>query len=822
MKGQFLQMKYHPAKKEVEFHRFQKGEEVALSRDSKLLYYINLKGKFVLQDYGHTFFEDIASEFEGVKTIKIQVITTKMDYEDFERMVTLYNAESDTCKIKPTLVAELPDMKKTFSEVKKYGKQAVFILQSYRQMLFDMSLENEDINKSATSFAKQIDEEIRDIKEKMVSLNDNNVSLCFTGVYSSGKSALINALLGYRILPEDIKSETAKMFQISSPKEGENVKIKFGIDDTNCVVEWNQAQRCFEFSEGASKGTEIKSLLDEIKSENIKQHEQMQRILCDLNMREEVLSEVEVLFPVSMDNDDVQFTIYDTPGTDSNYRTHQKVLNESLRGQRQSILIFVAKPDGMEGNGNNALLNSLKRAEEKDSKTSIDVERSLFVINKADGQTSHSRMTLKSQEIKDKEDENFSIKLADKKLFFTSAVYAYAAKAVEKGIATPQDIGLFEAGKYTVALEQNPMGYCFRQNHCATSEYTTRKMLDRCEEELEIAKKKDDAARVLYICSGLYALENEIMQYGEKYASTVKAYAIIDSIDRALTKLKNRADSITESTREEISVIEKNIEELKNTISKEIQSEYYNMAESASVEHSEIINEQLGIDKDTMHSAIVGRIKTEIDKELKGWFFGLGKVRVKEGDKSLIRDTINRIIDDFTEGFLVNRQRLLEQNRDSFMSKIKDTIVKNGNISDAAKKYFLNIPAPMVMHPDNTKEIREIYDSHRRTDKILVFQTEHLDKDGFIYDLEKHLFEVARSMSAEYSREYFESLEALLLKIKTEFELNIDEYSLHMKAMVENKDAMTQLADKVSEVADALSDCWNQLHDIIWKEIKSE
>ena len=51
MSKQKLTMKYHPAKKEVEFHRFQNGKEVAIRSDSRLTHYMNLKGKFVLQDF---------------------------------------------------------------------------------------------------------------------------------------------------------------------------------------------------------------------------------------------------------------------------------------------------------------------------------------------------------------------------------------------------------------------------------------------------------------------------------------------------------------------------------------------------------------------------------------------------------------------------------------------------------------------------------------------------------------------------------------------------------------------------------------------------
>ena len=46
----YLQMKYHPAKKEVEFRRFENGKEIMIS-GGKLQRYMNKKGQFVLQDH---------------------------------------------------------------------------------------------------------------------------------------------------------------------------------------------------------------------------------------------------------------------------------------------------------------------------------------------------------------------------------------------------------------------------------------------------------------------------------------------------------------------------------------------------------------------------------------------------------------------------------------------------------------------------------------------------------------------------------------------------------------------------------------------------
>lgn len=70
---------------------------------------MNMKGRFVLQDHGNNFFDDIVAAFDGIKPVNIQVITTKMDYEDLEQMVEYYNAGHDVTQITISLLSELPD-----------------------------------------------------------------------------------------------------------------------------------------------------------------------------------------------------------------------------------------------------------------------------------------------------------------------------------------------------------------------------------------------------------------------------------------------------------------------------------------------------------------------------------------------------------------------------------------------------------------------------------------------------------------------------------------------------------------------------------------
>ena len=819
----YLQMKYHPAKKEVEFRRFENGKEIMIS-GGKLQRYMNKKEQFVLQDHGNEFFADIARTFDGIKALDMQVVTTKIDYEDLVQMMEYYNASPEVeCKITPTLIAELPDMKTTYNEIAKYGEQAIAVLQSHRSKLFDIKkITNESVKKSAENFAAQIDEETKNIREKIDSMGDNRVNLCFTGVYSAGKSALINALLGYKILPEKITSKTAKMFQISSPKAGESIKIIFDIDNVKAILQWETQKNCFEFTQGPSENDEraqIQMKMNQLKDDGKVIHDQISMLLTELNGMDSVLHDIRIEFPIPLDNDAVQFTIYDTPGTDSNYSEHQEVLMDALSEQKQSILIFVAAPNKTEGTGNNALLKYLKEAETKDSKTSIDLGRSLFVINWADSIDLDERKDLQCEEIKYRNEEDgkvdFSIKLSNKKLFFTSAKMAYAAKAKKNGIASPKDESVFTRG--LGSMQDEYAGYCYRENRCATSEFATERMHSQCEVALDSARKDSDDVAILEICSGIYALEREIIQYGEKYASAVKAFAIIDSVNKALTKLSNRANSLRESNQEDIQRIQHNINELRATINGAIEEEYNNKAIHENAVLPEETLKKLKLDSVTLQKTIVGNVQSYMDEELKGWFFGLGKVKFNKSNNEKIREKCNQVIRKYTDDFLKNRKTILEAERDDFIAKVKNKIMENGEISDAAKKFFLDVPAPKILDSEKVSDLGEIYNDRKYTEGVWIFETDYLDKDGFMGDVKEILLGIVEKMGKNYRKDYRESLEMILLQIKTNFATNLESYSLNMKALMDNKDAMMELGNRVSDAAKALRKCEEELNTIIWK-----
>lgn len=816
MSNQFLTMKYHPAKKEVEFRRFQGNESIVIDKASKLRKYMNQKGTFVLQDKGNEFLEDIASCFDGERSVTIKVITTKNDYEDFEQMVEYYNSQAKGAKIDSTLLSELPDMAETFDLVKKHGEESVAILKKHQSKFFEVIDDRspDTVKDCVNSFVNDAQSEIDNIEGKIKAMGDNNVNLCFAGVYSAGKSALINSILGHEILPEAISSETARMFRIQSPAEGETVRIVFSIRTDYSEIIWSETEKNFIFSAGPIENTTREAIQNEMNQNHGKeQYIQLNYILKKLNSLDAISSEISVFFKIPLDNNKVQFTIYDTPGTDSNYIEHQSVLMDALSSQTHSILIFVVAPTKLEGEGNNILLNYLNDLEHKTSKASIDLGRSLFVMNWADSIiTPEARKELPYKTITSKEDSGISIKLSDKKLFFTAAKYAYAAAAVRNKIADSNQEKII---KYNYAKILDPeVGRYYILNHCALSEIATKKQFDASEAALTEAQRNDDCAKAFYICSGVYALENEISLYGKKYAAAVRAYAIIDSVDKALNNMNVRATSLKNSNQANIDKVNSEIETLRRALKQAIDKAGSKNALPPNKPLPEGILLDLHLDGHSI-SCEVEETKKKIGALLIRWFLGLfGKVNYKPEHKTKTESILKATLGDYANNFVKKRKEILEDRRDAFQKSIIDIIQSNGGINDEAKRFIAQINSPEINTP-NITTITDLYHTQMSTSPILKIQ--QIDKEEFLEKLEDELTNIVNSLAQDLEKEFRKAHEVLFSQVQSEFERNLEKYSIMMKAKLDDKEAIEKLGEKIQALASELKQCQSNLERIIWR-----
>lgn len=844
-KRQVLRMKYHPAKKEVNFLRVISGKEIPISGDSKsvLAKYINKKGQFVLQDHGKQFFADILEAFDGEEVVNLDVTMTRKDYEDFVQMVDFFN-ESSEVKINANLLAELPDMEATYEVVKQHGIESIDILRRNRDSFHDVDSDNPNVHRCIELFAKEINDATNGIRDKIKVLEQNSVNVCFSGPYSSGKSLLIDSLIGYAILPTDIRPETAAMFVISSPKPGENARINFHISDAEesfSEIVWNDTDRMFVFVAGPSESKTRKSIQEAMNACKDKaQFEQVHDILKALNANHHVERVINVFFPIAIDNERVQFTIYDTPGTDSGVTAHKNILKDALSEQTHSILVFVTYPNGLSGGGNKALLEYLSEIENKADKSSIDLGRSLFVINYADTLSEDEQFeSIRTSKISNKKDvENteanteedkkiITIKLRDKKVFFTTAKYAYISAAKRNGVASKSDEKLLKLD--AARILDNEFGQYFRHDRCATSEFATQLLMKKCRQEME--KGGDDLMRQIWVASGLYALETEIREYGEKYASAVKAYSIIDGVDKALAKLDRNAQSIERQNSDDISAVEKEIKSIRDAISKGISDAKQGREIGKNDSLPEKVVTDLRLNADSITKYVQVPADDKVDAILLGFWQKVGQKIAAKFDKeyapsetswdsskqSAIEQVIEDVLSDYTEHFKKERKRLLEKLRDEFIEDVRTSISNNGELSEEAKSYILTIDTPEVEEFTGSYEFGELYRQKKRTKKALWRDKEYLDRESFIRDMNKKLRTITGELADNYSENYRNSLNNLLRKVESEFNLNMEKYSVSLRAKLEDKEAMEALKEKILVAVDELHGCQMKLNSVIWE-----
>lgn len=822
MSKQYLEMKYHPAKKEVKFRRFQNNKECEIRNESILMTHMSEKGKFILQDKGNQFFDDIADAFDGEETVEIQVVTTETDYIDFEYMVDYYNRSDDAkCEIQASLHNTLPSMDDMYRDIVYLSTSVLDIINQHKKEINQMDLQDAEVKVAVDTFIEELDAEYNNVYEKLESLQSTNINICLAGVYSSGKSTLINNLLGCKVLPEHIESKTAKMFKIMSPKKGEPVSVVFVVSGEKAKIQWSQGSNAFIFDFGAIETSERKAIQDCInevktKDENM-QHHQLYQILEVLNAQENVSQTIELYYPIELDNDKLQFTIYDTPGSDSNVDAHKDTLIEALSEQTHSILIFIMTPDKLEGEGNNILLQILDDAEKNKSKTTIDVSRSLFIMNKADSADEDSLRALANKNLENKE-KTISIPLRNKKMFFTIANLGRTAKMVGKGMANKKEEKEFHKNKDTYIRYPEDASYQF--NHYGLSEISTLRSIERCEKELAMYMENENETKALEVLTGISAIEHEIIMYGEKFAVSVKTYAIMHSVGQVLRTLDNKIKMMEKDTNLKLEQIDNDIRILSESLKRSMGE----ISEKYTIRNNLLPTEELNslkLDGGALQSEVMKPIDEYMDSRLQTTFFGKSdKVLMStfNNEKDNISNKVNTVFTQFDKQFQVNSQRVLREKRQRFFDEIKRDALKNDELSDEGRTFIEQLQTPNFRIQVINSSVNTINDlTQKSATKRMIFPN-YTSKKDYMSAVEKDVQSTAVKVFEACKEMYSNSLNDVTTNIEKHMKNNLKNYSSTMKAMIQNKEIMEQFKNEIISMGGEVSEEYGKLNSTIWKE----
>ena len=171
-----LKLKYHPVEQKIILEKWNP------TADWEPLDY-QVKETY-LQQLPVNFFEQWFTKLHETSEIQLSVVGTEMDYKDLRKMIDFYNgSHSDKKYSLLDRYEELPSVENCYRKIKETSNSILSQLQK------DIEQEKEE----------KIKNDFLDLKyavEAATQEEEKPINLCFVGSYSTGKSSLINSLLG--------------------------------------------------------------------------------------------------------------------------------------------------------------------------------------------------------------------------------------------------------------------------------------------------------------------------------------------------------------------------------------------------------------------------------------------------------------------------------------------------------------------------------------------------------------------------------------------------------------------------------------------------
>ena len=367
---------------------------------------------------------------------------------------------------------------------------------------------------------------------------------------------------------------------------------------------------------------------------------------------------------------------------------------------------------------------------------------------------------------------------------------------------------------------------------CGTSDFATKNLIDDADSEFETAEKNNDDIQKYIISSGLFSLEQEIKNYGIKYASAVRAYAIIKSVDNSLDVIKNRVLELENENDEELQRITQELQSVKNEFSSKVH-EICNKYEPKNNEISDELIENLEISPEVFRKRVQVPAVETAGTYLKKWFLDLfGKAEFTKNQSNKIISEINELVIAYLNSFYDKRKKVLETQADNLVSDIKKAITANEKLSEKTKQILRNLRKPAIPNLNVPVAVKKIIDDNASgefTKKKLCFDFDNffyfeeetyreIDKDKFLSEeLPKTLERIQNEIHIVCVKDFKNTMVGICKEISDCFDKNVETYSDSVRAQTEDRNTVEKLNGLLKDLEHDLCEKQNELNTKIWE-----
>jgi len=429
----------------------------------------------------------------------------------------------------------------------------------FPRVTFNLSIEIRRSPENALGQLSDIYEELKDsgqpeftndIVEKAFSMANNiEFPVNVIATMSSGKSTLLNALLGKRILPAANEATTAKTTEIHDN------------DDLAHFRGW------------AYNDDNQEDFRDEVNLET------MNAWNDDHNELGEKVTNIKLEGDVSFVSDDIaELVLVDTPGPNNSQDSiHEARTYDVIANEPKTLIIYVMNATQLKTNDDKKLLDKISESM-RGSKQARD--RFLFVVNKLDTFKEGDNIKKTMHEVQEYLHKELQIDHAQ--IFGTSAstaleIRTVLAETTNEEIDTDQ-IGRRDSRSHAVGdvwdfvdIPDTPGIPARPAKHLEAYGEVPASLRMEIHERLKKAENENDIKTQALIHSGIPTLEAAIRQYVEKYSKSNKIKAVVDSFEEtvnAAQRVSELKDAINSDND-----LKENVDAGLNTLGKSLASE---------------------------------------------------------------------------------------------------------------------------------------------------------------------------------------------------------------------------------------------------------
>ena len=478
--------------------------------------------------------------------LEIHFYGRKIDFEDLQYSFESLNKQRRV----PHKISYIPD-KELSDKRQKEGIDRVM------KMLLSDEFKNivQDYNKGSL-----LVKSYQALPEAYKKAQNKDFKVVFAGVYSSGKSTILNALIRHNILPTSDATCTSKVCRIKhDSKIGNKISLECFDSKGKSVVK----KRVFDSDEACLKC--INSITPINSKDSNPPSVQTIEIGVDLSH----------LYP-SDAMSDFNLVIIDTPGSDSmasagNTNTsdkcnmHEDITVDAITGQDKEMVVICVDALKEIPTSLGALLKRIYDEAQDDHGDFND--RFLFVLNKCDMATYNKGETITEKKktfaetvtdtekwgIRNAEDVNFVPRVFMLSAYVDLAIRQKAfAFSPEDCKSDPDKKNLKQAySKFKENITEYEDPNYFLMDNCDIPQDRRMKFKEMSDNFL----KEGNEAEVVRIQTGICCLESAIRDYIERYAYPFKVRALVDTFDSILK-------DITDWTEYKAGVLQKAVESL--------------------------------------------------------------------------------------------------------------------------------------------------------------------------------------------------------------------------------------------------------------------